>query len=100
MKTAPIFWTSLLATLSMSTMTAFAVPIDVGKSEASKEKTGRHAEIYKQLPSEAFRACLGRSSGVQCSYDLPPTNSRPFSQRVDGSCWAPENSIKLPQGCR
>jgi hypothetical protein len=101
MKAAPVFWTSLLVALSLWSIAATAAPaVDGGTGPASKEKAERHAQMYKDLPSEAFGACLGRPAGVKCSYVLPPTNSRPYSVPVDGSCWAPENSVRLPLGCR
>lgn len=98
MKAAPIFWISVLVTLSMASITASATPVDAGA--ARDEKAERSVQAYKNLPSEAFGACLGRAVSTPCTYVLQPTNSRPFSQRVEGSCGVPEALHKMPLACR
>jgi len=100
MRATRILQASLLATLLTASFMAHAAPADAGNSPGAREKAARHARDYNESPPEARAACRDRASGTACSYILPPSAVRLYDKKVEGSCWAPENSTRLPTVCR
>ena len=99
MKTGRRYLAAIIALGTLSTIPVLAVPVDAGTSPESKDKAARHAQAYNAQPREAFEACRGRPSGVQCTYVVTPMGTT-YRRQVDGSCWAPENSRRLPLVCQ
>lgn len=99
MKTGRLYLASAIVLGALSAIRVLAAPVDVGGSDESRQKAARHARMYNEQSKEAFEACRGRSSGVPCSYVVTPLGTT-YSRRVEGSCWAPESSQKLPLVCQ
>lgn len=99
MKTGRLYLTAIIALGTLSTIPVLAAPVDAGTSPESRDKAARHAQAYNAQPREAFEACRGRPSGVQCTYVVTPMGTT-YRRQVDGSCWAPENSRRLPLVCQ
>lgn len=99
MKTARLYLAATIAWGALSTMQAWAAPVDAGTSPESKKKAEAQLQMYNAQPKEAFAACRRRPSGEPCRYVVAPLGTT-YQRTVEGSCWVPENSRRLPLVCQ